>query len=297
MTNDAYRDFINWNDDYTLPSMCISLWNNKMIFTTKKIGSRYFEDLSRTDGGVIDGPVKSIDFRIERISKPALNAGTYDNRLLWGSHHYFVTGASHYNIDEFLNELGIKQISDILSESVLAKRELVFVIRHPIIRTFTAFVEVVDSYYAQLMKFHYVKPIAEKYFNLSSTTTKHPSLNQLEEDKVVEILNEYSEFIGNFLVIDEHANGWHQFLFRFITLNNLKSKIKVINLDDKTTLKNYPKIHQPSNKKLVKAWLSQEDDSHIRKLISSMNRFLIAELDAYDNLCELINKDESADLI
>ena len=47
MTSENYKDFIKWTNDYTSPTMCISLWNNKMIFTTKKVGSRYFEDLSK----------------------------------------------------------------------------------------------------------------------------------------------------------------------------------------------------------------------------------------------------------
>jgi hypothetical protein len=297
MANNDYKHLINWHSDYTLPTMCVSLWNNKIILTTKKVGSRYFEDLSRTDGGGVDGPVKSIDFRIERVDKNAINDPKYDKRLLWGSHHYFVTNASHYNIDDFLKELGIKKVSDIISDSTLSKRELVIVVRNPIIRTFTAFVEVVDSFYAQLMTIRFVKPIAEKYFKLDTHKKENHGLGDLPEAKVVSILNEYSEHIGKFLVTDEHASGWHQFLFRFITLNNLKSKVTIINLDDKETLKNYPQIHQPSNKKHIKAWLSQEDNLYLKQLISSMNHFLIAELDAYDSLCELINEDNSSELI
>jgi len=293
MGNNEYRDYINWNNDCTLPSMCISLWNNKMFFTTKKIGSRYFEDLSKTDGGEINGRVKSIDFRIERIRETELDDTKYDKRLVWGSHYYFVTNASYYNIDEFLNELGITKVSDILSESVLSKRQLIFVVRNPIIRTLTAFIEVVDSYYANSMNIHFIKPIIQKYFTLNENDVKHPSLHDLTEEKSIQILNEYSEFIGKFLIVDEHSSGWHQFLFRFITLNNIKSNFNIIDLDNKSTLKNYPKISQPSNKKQINVWLAQEDDIHVRKLISSMNHFLIAELDAYDSLCELYNPNDS----
>ena len=142
------------------------------------------------------------------------------------------------------------------------------------------------------MNIPYIKPIAEKYFRLQPSTKDNVSLHDLEEKKVIEILNEYSTYIGKMLITDEHASGWHQFLFKFITKNNLASKISIIDLDNKSTLKNYPKIHQPSNKKHVNAWLGQEDDGYIRKLISSMNHFLIAELDAYDSLCELYKSDE-----
>jgi hypothetical protein len=293
MAPEDYKDFIKWNNDYTSPTMCVSLWNNKIIFTTKKVGSRYFEDLSKTDGGVQNGPSKSIDFRLERLGRYSKDDPKYDKRLIWDSHYYFVTNQSPFGLEDFLNELGIEKVSDMFNDSVLSKRELVFVIRNPIIRTFTAFVEVVDSYYAQLMNIPYIKPIAEKYFRLQPSTKDNVSLHDLEEKKVIEILNEYSTYIGKMLITDEHASGWHQFLFKFITKNNLASKISIIDLDNKSTLKNYPKIHQPSNKKHVNAWLGQEDDGYIRKLISSMNHFLIAELDAYDSLCELYKSDET----
>jgi hypothetical protein len=143
------------------------------------------------------------------------------------------------------------------------------------------------------MNIHFIKPIIQKYFTLNENDVKNPSLHDLTEEKSIQILNEYSEFIGKFLIVDEHSSGWHQFLFRFITLNNIKSNFNIIDLDNKSTLKNYPKISQPSNKKQINAWLAQEDDIHVRKLISSMNHFLIAELDAYDSLCELYNPNDS----
>ena len=82
------RDII-FRDDSELPVLCISLFDNQMIFTTKKIGSRYFEDITKPNSSK-DNP-NTIEFKIIRYSNSQQTDPDYDSRLIFDN-YYFVKG-------------------------------------------------------------------------------------------------------------------------------------------------------------------------------------------------------------
>jgi len=278
------RDII-FRDDSELPVLCISLFDNQMIFTTKKIGSRYFEDISKPNSG--KGNPNTIEFKIIRYSNSQQTDPDYDSRLIFDNYYFDLAPQSYLTTDEFLSKLKIEKISDILSDEVLNEWQLVGVVREPIKRTLTAFIEICDSYVSNAMIHPFSKHIFQKYFQIILPPSTEYNFKLLSTENINKILNEYALNTGPHIIKDEHASGWHMFLSKFVKKYKLESKIKIVDLDNKEDMSVFPLIIQPSNKKYLNNWLTDENKFNLDTLILSIQSFLAHELDAYNELLEL----------
>jgi hypothetical protein len=131
------------------------------------------------------------------------------------------------------------------------------------------------------------RDIFQKYFQIIITPSNRYNFNQLSTESINKILNEYALTTGPDLIRDEHASGWHMFLSKFVKKYRLESKIKIVDLDNKEDMSVFPLIIQPSNKKYLNNWLTDENKFNLDTLISSIQAFLVHELDAYNELLEL----------
>lgn len=278
------RDII-FKEGSELPILCISLFASQMIFTTKKIGSRYFEDITKPNQGT-DNPT-TIEFKILRYTDSQKTDPNFDSRLIFDNYYFDVSSNSHLSVDSFFSKLKIKKISEILSDDVLNQWQLVAIVREPIKRTLTAFIENCDAYFSNSMMHPFSRDIFQKYFQIIITPSNGYTFNQLSTESINKILNEYALTTGPDLVRDEHASGWHIFLSKFIKKYRLESKIKIIDLDNKEDMSVFPVILQPSNKKYLNNWLIAENKFNIDTLIASIQAFLVHELDAYNELLDL----------
>jgi hypothetical protein len=277
------RDLI-FKEGSELPILCISLFSSQMIFTTKKIGSRYFEDITKHKG--TDTPT-TIEFKILRYTDTQKTDPNFDSRLIFDNYYFDVSSKSFLTVDAFFSKLKIKKISDILSDDVLSEWQLVGIVREPIKRTLTAFIETSDAFFSNAMIHPFSRDIFQKYFQIIITPSNQYNFNQLSTESINKILNEYALTTGPDLVRDEHASGWHIFLSRFVKKYRLDSKIKIIDLDNKEDMSVFPHIIQPSNKKHLNNWLNHENKFNIDTLIASIQAFLVHELDAYNELLDL----------
>ena len=279
------RDII-FNDGINIPTLCISLFDNQIIFTTKKIGSRYFEDITKLNSET-DNPT-TIEFKILRYTDNQKSDPNFDSRLIFDNYYFDVSNESHLTTDEFFSKLKIKKISDIVSDDL--KMQLVVIVREPIKRTLTAFIETCDAYFLNAMKHPFSRDIFQKYFQILITPSDNYGFYQLSTENVNKILNEYALTTGPDLIKDEHASGWHMFLYKFIKKYKLESRIKVVDLDNKEDMSLFPRITQPSNKKYLNNWLDTGNKFNVDTLITSIQSFLVHEIDAYNELLELKHK-------
>jgi hypothetical protein len=279
------RDIV-FTEGLNLPTLCISLFDNQVIFTTKKIGSRYFEDITKLNEGT-DNPI-TIEFKILRYTDNQKSDPNFDSRLIFDNYYFEVANESHLTIDSFFSKLKIKKISDIVSDDL--KMQLITIVREPIKRTLTAFIETCDAYFLNAMKHPFSRDIFQKYFQILITPSASYGFHQLPTESVNKILNEYALTTGPDLIKDEHANGWHMFLYKFVKKYELESRIKVVDLDNKEDMSMFPRITQPSNKQYLNNWLDTGNKFNVDTLITSIQSFLVHEIDAYNELLELKHK-------
>ena len=285
MDIEEIKKSINFNEDIALPTLCIAVYDCQIIFTTKKVGSRYFEDITRTQSP--SKSVSTIEFKILRADDSILKNSDFDSRLLFDKYYFELSHQSFLSIDEFFNKLKIEKISDIVSDNVLMEWQLVCVIREPVKRTLTAFVEVCDSYVGNSMVHPYSKYIFQKYLKLIIPPLEQYNFKTLTTENINDILNEYALHNGPDLIKDEHASGWHMFLTKFVKAYRLDGKVKIVNLDDKGDMSVFPIITQPSNKSHLNNWLIEENKFYLNTLLKSIESFLIQETDAFNELLEL----------
>lgn len=282
---DEIKRDILFKDGSELPVLCISLFASQMIFTTKKVGSRYFEDITKPNRG--SDTATTIEFKILRYTDTQKTDPNYDSRLIFDNYYFDISSKSHLTADEFFTKLKIKKISDIVSDDVLNEWQMVGIIREPIKRTLTAFIETCDAFFSNAMIYPFSRDIFQKYFQIIITPSNGYNFSQLSTESINKILNEYALTTGPDLIKDEHASGWHMFLSKFVKKYRLESKIKIIDLDNKDDMSAFPRIIQPSNKKHLNSWLTDENKFNVDTLISSIQAFLVHELDAYNELLEL----------
>jgi hypothetical protein len=286
---EEYRKTLANSDGYNPPTVCISIFQNKLIFTTKKVGSRYFEDISaiRDESESTSNDRRSIDFQLIFNSESSRSMPDYDDRLNFDKYYFKVAPHSLLSQDNFFDIVGIKKISDLFNESTQKNWEYIFIVRDPLKRTLTGFCEIADSYFANSMLYSYSRNIVQKHFQIVLGPSPNVSFKDLPIEKVVEILNEYSGYIGTDLVRDEHTSAWCIFLRSFIIDHNLSKKIKIIDLEDKSAMSIFPKLTQPSNKGYLKEWMDISNRFYVENLIKSIDFFLIPETEAYKELLQL----------
>jgi len=278
------RDLL-FKEGSELPILCISLFDGQIIFTTKKVGSRYFEDITKPNQGS-DTPT-TIEFKILRYTDTQKTDPNFDARLIFDNYYFDISSNSYLTTDTFFSKLKIKKISDIISDDILNEWQLIGIVREPIKRTLTAFIETCDAYFANSMLHPFSRDIFQKYFQVIIPPSNEYNFTLLSSENINKILNEYALTTGPDLIKDEHASGWHMFLSKFVKKYRLESKIKIIDLDNKDDMSGFPQIIQPSNKKYLNNWLIDENKFNVDTLIASIQAFLVHESDAYNELLEL----------
>lgn len=262
------------NQHFKLPTLCISIINDYLVFTTKKNGSRYFEDLS-------------IDKKYDRTNTINLylhsDFNFNNSELNYKISDYNIEVSPNTLMDEnlFFQFLEIESFNDLFSEKVFNKFKFIFVIREPLDRFFTGFFEVIDSILGVLQydtRSLHTFGIIKKYFNLEDYT----SLNNLSQDKINFILNEYSQSITLDIFNDEHLSLWNTFLLDFLQKENLLNRVQIIDLNDSEKLSIFDNLSQPSNKPWLIGWMNGESNrSYINQLLLKYKTVFTTEIESY----------------
>ena len=264
--------------NFRYPILSISVIENNIIFSTKKIASRYLEEISTNSYGVCNTINFEIFDKIDR-TKPE-NSGLPSNpELEILKYALQVTGSSRMDCNQFFSILKINSISELFEKSFMEKYNFIFVTRDPIERFLTGFFEKIDSILGniQLNKFGYhIYGIIKRYFEIDDFT----QISVLPQYKIDKILNEFSESITHEIFDDEHTSFWNVFIFEFLTQLSILDDVKVVDIENFNL---YQKTQQPTNKPWLDSWKIGNKDYYDSMMIRFDNYFKM-EINAYNDL-------------
>jgi hypothetical protein len=274
-----------FDKEFDYPVLCISIVGNYLVFTTKKTGSRYFEDISSDI--LYKTKKNSINFYIEDAEGDLENSQGDDIDLYHNFFNYRIYPIRSHDLlelYEFNNLLKIDKISDIFSDKVMKNFEYVFITRNPIDRLLTGFFEKIGSIISVLETDNhnqFLFNIIKNHFGI----TEYIEFNNLSQDKINLILNEFALSINYRLLNDEHLSLWNYFLIEFLHKTNLHNKVQIIDLNDSSKMNIFNKISQPSNKPWLSNWLSDENNKYyIDTMLLNLKPYMDLEIQSYNKL-------------
>lgn len=271
------------NQEFKYPILCISVVDKYLVFTTKKTGSRYFEDIS---SDVIDvTQKKSINLRLNDVRPDS----THTDFIFLNYEFELFNNDKLLNLQDFNDLLKIDKLSDIFSDKVMNNFEFVFVTRNPLDRLFTGFFEKIGSIVNVLhddIYNQFLFDIIKNYFKINEYT----DFTKLPQDNINLILNQFALSINYKLLDDEHLSLWNYFLFNFLQKENLLSKVKIIDLSDIHKMNNFPKLDQPSNKLWLSNWMNDEKNKYyIDTMLLNLKPYMDLEIESYNILLNKTN--------
>lgn len=258
------------NQKINFPWLCISKPKGNVVITTKKIASRFFEDVSRGPRTKEhqDNRKISIDLRFENISK--LDNNTYDKKIIFDDKLIFETGDSTVLLlDEFYKIFDITNLNDMFSIEYFKNNKIYIATRNPYDRFYTGFFEntdhiAFDEYQQQHLKF--------------------------EPQHIIDsILNKYIQKVDYSMLSDEHTSLWNTFIYEILSNHNLLEFVTVVDLEESDKLQSiFGIIPQPSNKKYLNAWLSNPNNKiYIDEVETKLKYYFDLEMQNYNKLLEL----------
>lgn len=274
------------NQFLELPILCISVYNDTLIFSTKKIGSRFFErDYINTPGENIEN---TINFQMSKIS---------ENSEHQHNGYEFREFRHKLKIDEFFKILNISSISELFSDRISQKYKFVFIVRNPMDRFYTGLFEKTDSVFSEIItdENNYSRQINDKYYT-SFTQNVVKSYFNIDDDMSLKfrpqstidsILNTFSVSLDYTIFNDSHLSLWNTFLLDFINDIGISSNIDIIDLSDSEKINSIiSETHQqPSNKKWITDWLENSNNkSYIDIMHNNLKYYLDLELESYQKL-------------
>lgn len=222
------------------PQLIICVLDDKLVFTTKKIASRYFETLSNNN--IVEFKVYSgINISSERYDTINNPIKLHNDIILEVDTH------SKLNIDNFYNLLNITHLSDIFNDEFMQQYDFYCVVKDPFERLLSAMVEITDStFLTQLQDLDLQSDIEKKYdikyafdFNLRKLPLE-TSTKILVDNYIAVLLDSTS---------DMHLSLWNSFLLEFIP-TNVMDKINIININKLHTIFHNESAYE-SDKKMV----------------------------------------------
>lgn len=250
------------------PVFCVSKINDMVVITTKKIASRFFEaatleEYQLKEYNYKQHKLKSIDCVINTKINNSFNLSDVTIVPIPGS------DAVRLSLNEFYEELKIKDVSDIFSVDYAETNKIVFVTRSPIDRFYTGFIEWVDSEFGK--------------YNNNSELRWHKSQEEIDS-----VLNEYIRKIDYNVFSDQHMSLWNTFLINFLITNDIKHLVKIVNLNNLSHMQIFKKDYmfgQPSNKSYIDKWLSADtNEKFIKELHDKFKFYFDLEIDSYNKL-------------
>lgn len=256
--------------DSALPTLCISVYKNNLIFTTKKIGSRYFEDISIDD----TDNKNYIDVRLNYLN----NNSEIPIEHTFNDIGILLKGENAVDINSFLNKIGVSNFKDIFTKSFIKNYNIIFVVRNPLKRLFSGYIEIVDSIFGDSSNNVFFKYLVERYYNIRFESLHLPSIrsNLLSYQNNM-ILNEFTNLFDSSWFEDEHISYWNLFVYDFIKNTPIYDDISVINLDSIEDMSTFPEFDKSTtNTKSIDSWAYSED-SEVGKLMNKCKVYLSIE--------------------
>ncbi len=265
--------------EFKYPTICLSVVDNIIVFTTKKIGSRFFEELS----GRYKTTWNTINLKIFDNN----NISGYKQEFDFGKYYFEENYGSFVDSQYLFKKFGIDNWSELFSDKVRDNFKFVFITRNPIDRVYTGFFEKVDSilgFLNQNTNTLFLHKIIDKYFDISNFN----NLGSLPQSKIDSILNEFAQSVDYKIFNDEHLTLWNIFIYNFIVENKLEGKIDIIDLNDSEKMSIFTKLDQPTNKVWLESWINNKNNTeYVEQLFKNIQPYMDLEIDTYNKLLKM----------
>ena len=246
------------------PWMCISQHDNNVVITSKKIGSRFFEEITKTH---IDSQFNSIDIRFEDANPSYTN---FDRKLhVRGKHISNVGSKRTLSVPEFFTNFSVESFEEFFSVDYFKKNKIFIITRNPYTKFYTGFFEKVDS------------------MAIGEYTTEY--LKTEPQSSIDKILNKYISNVNYTYLSDEHMSLWNIFVYGLLVTNHLQDYVIVIDLGDSEKMNStFGYLEQPTNKPYLDAWLTNPDNKpYIDELHTKLGYYFDLEMKYYNRLLNL----------
>lgn len=254
------------------PWFCISKVDDMVVITTKKIASRFFEVATLSVNEIIGYnsnavKVKAIDFL---LSSDPINSFYLNDIQI--RHEQFGSNTLKISLDEFYEELKVKNVPEVFSAEYTQTNKVVFITRNPIDRFYTGFIEWVDSEFGKVSNGLQLR-------------------GDVPQEQVDLVLNEYVRQMDYNVFSDAHMSLWNTFLINFLTANNIEKYVKIVNLDNPSHMQMFKKDYvfdQPSNKSYLNMWLTNSGNREsIEELYNKFKFYFDLETESYNKLLNI----------
>ena len=263
-----------------LPNLVICFFNQQVVFTTKKIASRYFTDLSRNN----DGNAQSIEFQFERLCSQ--EDCFYSNNL---NLYYSESPESNMNESEFYSLLGIEKFDDFFLPKFCEKYQIYIITKDPLERLFTGLVEKCESEIINTLGNPIFKTLFADKYKLNIANQANFKIKKCGLDVAASIIEDLHRGILIEYSNDTHYSYWNHFLSKFVKELNTE-KIQIVDLksghpilgDDSTGSSEQSVSNADIYNKLLENNLELAES-----IIKLSKNYLIFEYEAYEYLMKL----------
>lgn len=261
--------------DVYLPTIQVYLINDEIYISTKKIASRYFEELSKK---------KFCEFRIERILTElkfddselddSVTPPSDDLEIFLNSYHLQpnIHNKDDFSKEEFYKLLKIEKLEDIFLKK--NERKINIVLRHPVDRLFSALVEIVDEIVGQVIYSEHHRNMFFSYFNIPPSNEF--SIKGADNDVISKIMDEYCRTVISKFTLDVHTSKYISFIRNEIVPVS-KNKINFIIID--------PRMKTGvTNKEVYMRWVAGSDGGAVSNFLTSFSGWISDEYFAFSDL-------------
>lgn len=296
-----------FKNDYSI-NLQISIIDKKIVITTHKIATRFIEELSYDDD---IKKFKTIEIKVIYNE----NFNYHGRKTIFGNYQYETSDRDDRKtkVSEFLSILNIETISDIFDFSNIEGYEVVILIRNPIFKFLSGWVEIIDQVLNSIDSF-----TSDEIIHINSILNEegilfqdveYSDLKKMPYPIVNKLLKAFSKIHNNIISANSHTKEWclivEKMLFysnffksvdNKLMVNEIPSSIKIVDMDEGNDMydefkQEYLSMDRVSNLDVVYNFVTDPSNkSYLETLFSKRVNLLDLDYNSYLFLKKLSKK-------
>jgi hypothetical protein len=228
----------------------INIFKNAILFSYKKIGTRFFKQLLAYPNSIEDSNNRQLDIHFNRIYDNTFNGNLkllYKNYQIETPWDLISDDVNHIKTlktlkwdsnKSFFKDMKVKNFTELFLKN--KTKDIIFLVRNPVERFFSGMIQVINYQLEELResesKRNLLKDVVGMTDHQLKNLIRYFNIENLDENLDVENLKKYFIYILDHrfgqiyqnIHIEPYLHGYRELIY------NIKddSKIKVINLDD-----------------------------------------------------------------
>jgi hypothetical protein len=265
----------------------ISIIGKKIVITTHKIASRFMEELSYDE---TIGKFKTIEMQLIYNE----NFNYHGVQTIFGNYQYETNDRNdrRIKISEFLSILNVETISDIFDVSNIDGYEVVIIIRNPIFKFLSGWVEIIDQILNSIDSFsenevNHIKNIL-KEDEIEFSDIENKDIKKIPKSDANKILKSFCKLDNSIISNNSHTKEWCNIVEKMLFYSNffksvdnkldtkeIPSFIKIVDMDEEHDMykefrNEYTSLDRVSNLDVLYTFAT--DPSNIKYLKTLFNK-------------------------